>query len=132
MEGRLGRRGASTIAALASVVVVPLYLFSENPLVLGIGALLIGTFGAGMWGIAPTYLSERFPTAVRSVGAGFSYHAGAALGSATPAVVGMLRDSGWRLPSAMAVCIVAGLLLVAGILWLGPETRGRELSATDG
>jgi hypothetical protein len=32
----------------------------------------------------------------------------------------------------MAVCIIAGLLLVAGILWLGPETRGRELSATDG
>jgi sugar phosphate permease len=131
-EGRLGRRGASTVAALASVVVVPLYLFSENPLVLGIGALLIGTFGAGMWGIAPTYLSERYPTAARSVGAGFSYHAGAALGSATPAVVGMLRDSGWPLPNAMAVCIVAGLLLVAGMLWLGPETRGRELTATDG
>jgi MFS family permease len=131
-EGRLGRRGASTVAALASVVVVPLYLFSDNPLVLGTGALLIGTFGAGMWGIAPTYLSERFPTAARSVGAGFSYHAGAALGSATPAVVGALRDSGWALPTAMAVCIVVGLLLVAGILWLGPETRGRELSATDG
>jgi MFS transporter, SHS family, lactate transporter len=131
-EGRLGRRGASTVAALASVVVVPLYLFSENPLVLGLGALLIGTFGAGMWGIAPTYLSERFPTAARSVGAGFSYHAGAALGSATPAVVGALRDSGWPLPSAMAVCIVVALLLVAGILWLGPETRGRELTATDG
>jgi MFS family permease len=131
-EGRLGRRGASTVAALASIVVVPLYLFSENPLVLGLGALLIGTFGAGMWGIAPTYLSERFPTVARSVGAGFSYHAGAALGSATPAVVGALRDAGWPLPSAMSVCIVAALLLVAGILWLGPETRGRELSATDG
>ena len=92
-----------------------------------VGALV----AAGMWGIAPTYLSERFPTAARSVGAGFSYHAGAALGSATPAVVGALRDSGWMLPSAMAVCIVIGLLLVAGILWLGPETRGRELTATD-
>jgi SHS family lactate transporter-like MFS transporter len=131
-EGRLGRRGASTVAALATIVVVPLYLFAENPLVLGIGALLVGTFGAGMWGIAPTYLSERFPTAARSVGAGFSYHAGAALGSATPAVVGALRDSGWLLANAMAVCIVGALLLVAGILWLGPETRGRELSATDG
>ena len=129
-EGRLGRRGASTVAALASILVVPLYLFAEDPLVLGLGALLIGTFGAGMWGIAPTYLSERFPTAARSVGAGFSYHAGAALGSATPAVVGLLRDAGWRLPAAMAVCIVGGLLLVAGILWLGPETRGREFSAT--
>jgi hypothetical protein len=32
----------------------------------------------------------------------------------------------------MAVCIVVALLAVAGILWLGPETRGRELTATDG
>ena len=131
-EGRLGRRGASTVAALATIVVVPLYLFTDNPIALGFGALLVGTFGAGMWGIAPTYLSERFPTAVRSVGAGFSYHAGAALGSATPAVVGLLRDSGWPLPRAMALCIVAALLVATGMLWLGPETRGRELSATDG
>jgi hypothetical protein len=32
----------------------------------------------------------------------------------------------------MAVCIVGALLVVAGMLWLGPETRGREFSATDG
>ena len=25
----------------------------------------MGFFGAGMWGVVPTYLSERFPTAVR-------------------------------------------------------------------
>jgi SHS family lactate transporter-like MFS transporter len=130
-EGGLGRRGASTLAALASILVVPLYLFASDAPVLLVGALLIGTFGAGMWGIAPTYLSERFPTAARSVGAGFAYHAGAALGSAAPAVVGRLRDSGWTLPNAMAVCIVASLLLVAGMLWLGPETRGRQFSATD-
>ena len=131
-EGPLGRRGASTVAALVSILVVPLYLFAGHPVLLGLGALLIGFFGAGMWGIAPTYLSERFPTAARGVGAGFSYHAGAALGSATPAVVGLLRDAGWRLPNAMALCIVAALLLAVGMLWLGPETRGREFSATDG
>jgi MFS family permease len=130
-ETPLGRRGASTVAALASILVVPLYLFAGDWRALGLGALLMGTFGAGMWGIAPTYLSERFPTAARSVGAGFSYHAGAALGSATPAVVGLLRDAGWALPRAMALCIVAALVLAAGILWLGPETRGREFSARE-
>ena len=130
-EGRLGRRGAATVAALAAVAVVPLYLFVSDPLLLGLGALLIGTFGAGMWGMVPTYLSERFPTAARGVGSGFAYHAGAALGSFTPAVVGFLRDGGWTLRAAMATCIVGSILLVAGLLWLGPETRGRHFSATE-
>ena len=130
-ETRLGRRGTATVAALIAVCVVPLYLFARDGWLLGLGALLIGTSGAGMWGIVPTYLIERFPTAARSVGAGFAYHTGAALGSFTPAVVGVLRDRGWALASAMAVCIVTALILVIAMLWLGPETRGRQFAVDD-
>jgi SHS family lactate transporter-like MFS transporter len=130
-ESRLGRRGAVTVAALIAAGVVPLYLFASDSRVLGLGALLIGMSGAGMWAIVPAYLTERFPAAARSLGAGFAYHTGAALGSFTPAVVGVLRDRGWALPSAMALCIVAALFLVIGILWLGPETRGRQFLATE-
>jgi MFS family permease len=111
---------------------VPLYLFTREPALLLIGALLMGFFGAGMWGIVPTYLSERFPTAVRGVGSGFSYHAGAALGAMTPFVVGALQDAGMALPNAMAACIAVSLVIVIGMLWSGPETRGREFNALDG
>lgn len=131
-EGRPGRRGAATIAALASLGVVPLYLFSAHPGLLFLGALFMGFFGAGMWGVVPTYLTERFPTAVRGVGAGFAYHAGAALGALTPFVVGALQDAGWELPQAMAVCIVSSLAIVIVMLWSGPETRGRRFLAVDG
>jgi hypothetical protein len=31
----------------------------------------------------------------------------------------------------MATCIVVALLLVAGMLWLGPETRGRTFVAAE-
>jgi SHS family lactate transporter-like MFS transporter len=130
-EGRPGRRGSATIAAGASLVAVPLYLYSADPILLFAGAVLMGFFGAGMWGVVPTYLSERFPTAVRGVGSGFAYHAGAALGALTPFVVGALQDAGWALPNAMAVCIVSSLVLVIAVLWLGPETRGREFLAVD-
>jgi MFS transporter, SHS family, lactate transporter len=126
-ESRLGRRGSASVAAVIAVCVVPLYLFAGSPWLLGLGSLLIGLSGAGMWGIVPTYLIERFPTAVRSLGAGFAYHTGAAIGSFTPAVVGVLRDRGWTLPDAMAICIAVALLLVISTLWLGPETRGRQL-----
>jgi MFS family permease len=92
----------------------------------------MGFFGLGMWGVVPTYLSERFPTAVRSVGAGFAYHAGAALGALTPFMVGALQDAGWELPDAMAVCIGSSLVIVIAMLRIGPETRGYRLLAVDG
>jgi SHS family lactate transporter-like MFS transporter len=130
-EGRPGRRGAATMAAVAALSVVPLYLYSTQSSVLIAGATLMGFFGAGMWGVVPTYLSERFPTAVRGVGSGFAYHAGAALGSLAPTVVGRLQDTGWTTSDAMAVCIVSSLMIVVAMLWLGPETRGRQLVAVE-
>jgi SHS family lactate transporter-like MFS transporter len=130
-EGRPGRRGAATIAAIASLGAVPLYLYTSGPTLMILGALMMGFFGAGMWGVVPTYLSERFPTAARGVGSGFAYHAGAALGAITPTVVGRLRDSGWMLGDAMAVCIVTALVIVVAMLWMGPETRGKTLTAGD-
>src|SRR5262245_36109389 len=131
-EGGAGRRGAATIAALGGLGVVPLYVFSAHPSLLFLGALLMGVFGVGLWGVVPTYLSERFPTAVRGVGSGFTYHAGAALGALTPFMVGALQDAGWELPQAMAVCIVSSLVIVVATLWSGPETRGRSFLAVDG
>jgi SHS family lactate transporter-like MFS transporter len=131
-EGMPGRRGAAAIAAAIGIGIIPLYLFSESAVLLFAGALLMGFFGAGMWGVVPTYLTERFPTSARSVGSGFSYHAGAALGALTPYVVGALQDAGWTLSNAMALCIASSLVIVIVMLWLGPETRGRQLVAVEG
>jgi SHS family lactate transporter-like MFS transporter len=130
-EGRPGRRGAATIAAVTAIAMVPIYVLTGDRTLLLLGGLLMGFFGAGMWGVVPTYLTERFPTAVRSVGGGFAYHAGAALGSAAPYVVGAMTDREWALQNAMATCITISLVIVVAMIWCGPETRGRELSAVD-
>ena len=130
-EGQLGRRGAATIATLIGILVIPLYVFTDNATLLGIGAFMMGFFGAGNFGVVPGYLTERFPTVARAVGAGFAYHVGAGLGSFTPTLVGMLQDRGLPLPTAMAACIVGSGAMVILMLWLGPETRGRQFHATD-
>jgi SHS family lactate transporter-like MFS transporter len=127
-ETRAGRRGAATLAALIGVLVIPIFVGPHSPMTLLLGALLMGACGMGVYGIVPSYLTERFPTATRSVGPGFAYHAGAALGSVTPAFVGALQDRGVRLPGAMAGCILVSGVLVAGMIWLGPETRGRHFT----
>ena len=128
-ETRLGRRGAISAGALIGVAVLPAYLGSTSELVLGIGAVVMGASGGGIWGMAPSYLTERFPTEVRGVGPGLSYHLGAALGSATPFVLGRLQDGGMTVGSAMSICIAVSGVLVTAIVWMGPETRGRQFTA---
>ena len=59
-----------------------------------LGAWLIGFFASGAWGIVPGYLSERFPTEVRGVGTGFSYHVGVGIGAFAPYLIGALQDGG--------------------------------------
>jgi SHS family lactate transporter-like MFS transporter len=95
------------------------------------GALLMGIFGIGVWGMAPSYLTERFPTAARAVGPGFAYHAGAAVGSLTPTLIGALQDRGVALGHAMGICIATAGVLLAMTVWVGPETRGQSFTAAD-
>ena len=111
------------------ILVLPLYVFTDNTALMIAGAFSMGFFGAGNFGVVPGYLTERFPTVARAVGAGFAYHVGAGLGSSTPTVVGMMQDAGYALPSAMAACIAGSGALVILMLWLGPETRGTHFRA---
>ena len=125
-ETRLGRRGALSVAMAIGIAATPLYLFAATGLGLWLGALIVGVFAAGCLGVMPGYLSERFPTSARAVGAGFAYHVGAGLGAFTPYLVGRLQDRGLALPSVMGGCIVISGLLVILFVWMGPETRGRK------
>ena len=129
-EGRLGRRGAVTCAALLGIIVSPLYVLSSSPALLMAGAFLVGLGAHGMWGAFPSYLTERFPAEVRGAGAGFCYHCGALVGSFTSSGIGYLRDSGIPLPNAMAMSIAASGMAVAVLIWLGPETRGRTWNSS--
>ena len=80
---------------------------------------------------APSYLAERFPTSVRGVGLSLSYHFGAAAGSPTPLIVGELQDGGLSLAHTMRLRIVVSGLAGATMIWIGPETRGREFGGAD-
>ena len=129
-ETRLGRRGAVTMTVLLGFVSLRFYLFPHDSLTLGIGALMMGAFGMGVWGMAPAYTNERYPTDARGVGPGFCYHAGAAVGAAMPALLGMLQDRGITLVNAMSTAMVISGIVAIAAIWSGPETRGRTFEAT--
>lgn len=130
-ETSLGRRGSATAASLMGILLIPLFLAVTSPVIAIAAAFLMGIGGPGMWGIIPTYLTERFPTAARGVGPGFAYHAGAGLGAITPTLIGSMKDGGMSLSRAMTILIAASCLAAIALLWMGPETRGRALLPSD-
>jgi SHS family lactate transporter-like MFS transporter len=122
-----GRRGTAALGVVLGLLAAPVYLFSTTSGGLLLGAWLIGFCASGAWGIVPGYLSERFPTDARGVGTGFSYHVGVGIGSYAPYLIGAMQDGGTDLRMAMLQCIATAGVAVLILLWLGPETRGREL-----
>ena len=128
-ETRLGRRGAVTLAILLAAAVLPLYLYARDPWLTAAGALSMGMFGNGVWGMAPAYTTERFPTAVRGVGPGFCYHCGAAVGAPMPWLIGRLQDLGTPIGAAMGSAMLVSGAIALAFVWLGPETRGRVFVA---
>jgi SHS family lactate transporter-like MFS transporter len=127
-ETRLGRRGAVSITALVGAASIPLYLHATTMTPLMIGALMMGVFGCGIWGMAPAYVTERYPTATRGVGPGFCYHAAAAIGAIMPILIGRLQDRGMHVADAMTIPIAVSLTTSAILIWFGPETRGRQFT----
>lgn len=121
----MGRRGAATIATAGGIACIPFFLFTTTSPGMYTGAFLMGLFGAGNFGIIPTYLNERFPTSVRASGAGFAYHVGAFLASYITSFIGHLHDGGMPLNVAMAWCIGISGVIAITMVRLGPETRGR-------
>ena len=84
----------------------------------------------GLWGIAPAYATERFPTSVRSVGTGFAYNTGAAVGALMPLMLGAIQDRGIALVHGMALSMVRSGSVAMLFIWMGPETRGTPLAGT--
>ena len=94
-------------------------------------ALILGVFGASaVMPVLNAYTTELFPTELRSEAYAWSNNLiGRAGFLISPLLVGLAADAvGWG-PAVASTAIFPILALVA-ILWLLPETAGRELEET--
>jgi hypothetical protein len=76
----------------------------------------IGLTGAGILGIAPSFVGRRFHTSERALGWGVVYHIAVSTGALAPLAIGRVQDLGWTLPSAMAAAIGASSVVAVAIL----------------
>ena len=90
------------------------------------GFVVQGFFGGTLPCLGSAYLSERFPTEVRSTAIGFCYHVGAVFGGLVPVIVSYLaleRHMGFAMP--MLITTWAGSASVIASLLISPETKGK-------
>jgi SHS family lactate transporter-like MFS transporter len=128
---KVGRRWALIFPAIGCLILTPLYLFTQDYTMIVVFFGLQGMCGAGgMYATNPSYLSERFPTEVRATAAGFCYHQGAIFGGLTAPIIAFFAVN-WHLGFAipMAIGTFGGTISFIIAMSLGPETRGKHLTA---
>lgn len=128
---RVGRRMGAAIIFLATAVSCVAAYTLESNLVLITLAVLGAVFGASaVLPVLNAYTTELFPTHLRSDAFAWSNNLLGRTGYViAPALVGPAAAVwGWGLPVAMTA--IGPLLALVLILWLLPETRGKELEET--
>jgi hypothetical protein len=80
------------------------------------------------WGIATTYICERFPTQVRASGYGIGYSLAVIIPAFAGACLLVLRRFMPYEFTPVVLIVLAGVLMIVGAL-MGPETRDVQLGA---
>ncbi|HYV86104.1 MAG TPA: MFS transporter, partial [Patescibacteria group bacterium] len=127
LADRLGRRPTFLMFVLAAAAIVPVYgLAARSPATLLLLGPLVGFFGHGYFSLFGALLAELFPSSIRATAQGVCYNTGRAAGALAPFAIGAAAD---RLGFGPALGLTAGFyLLGAALIFLLPETRGRELA----
>src|SRR5215470_15843456 len=121
----VGRRRAMLLALALAMVAIPWWAFGKSLGLLIAGACLMQMGVQGAWGIIPAHLNELVPDAVRGLMPGFAYQLGILFAAPTNTMEYALRD---RLGYAWALAAfeIANIILLATVVWLGRENKGRS------
>ena len=124
LSQRIGRRVAIVIAALLALPVIPLWVYSASPVMLGLGAFLMQVAVQGAWGVIPAHLNELSPPEIRATFPGFTYQLGNLLAAANATIQSAIAarlGGDYALPLAATIGIVA--VAIALLVGLGREAR---------
>ncbi|WP_244322439.1 MFS transporter [Pseudomonas luteola] len=127
LADRFGRRPALLAFCLGAWLFTVLYmLVPMSPIALMLMSFPVGLFATGIFAVIGPFLSELFPTHIRTTCMGFSYNLGKSLGALSVAAVGVLSESFGLAQTIGGFCLIAYALAVTAVLLL-PETRGLRL-----
>jgi SHS family lactate transporter-like MFS transporter len=125
LSERFGRRRCIVIAALLTLPVIPLWAFSDSPVMLAIGAFLMQFTVQGAWGVVPVHLNELSPANARGTFPGFVYQLGNLLASVNATLQAWLAvQFGGNYGLALAIVVATVAVVIAGLTAVGTEAKG--------
>ncbi|HYJ34656.1 MAG TPA: MFS transporter, partial [Rhizomicrobium sp.] len=128
-----GRRRTVILVALMALPVIYFWASAQTAAMLALGAFLMQICVQGAWGVVPVHLNELSPGHVRGTFAGTVYQLGNLIASINAVFQAELAESGkqflglqhYSLALAVVACFAA--LLIAIMMFLGPEARNVEM-----
>ena len=128
---RWGRRRAIATAALASLLVLPLWAFSHGMALLALGAFAMQVMVQGAWGVIPAHLNELSPKLSRGVFPGYLYQLGNLLASGNAVWQAKIAEAHHDAYS-LALALVAGAvaIVIAVLSLVGPERRDSDFQTS--
>jgi len=132
LSEKIGRRRAIALASVLALPVIPLWAFSNTPLLLAAGGFLIQVAVQGAWGAVPAHLNELSPEGARGAFPGFAYQLGNLFAAVNITLQTMLVKS-HQGDYGFALAVVCGVIAIvlAVVAWFGPEAKGVAFGAAE-
>ncbi|MDI2112788.1 MFS transporter [Commensalibacter nepenthis] len=111
LSQKIGRSKAIALAAGLSLFAIPLWAFSNDMILLGVGAFIMQFMVQGAWGVIPVYLNELLPASTRTVLPGFFYQMGNLFASAN-LIIQIYIAEYFNNNYGLSLAIVAGLAAI--------------------
>jgi SHS family lactate transporter-like MFS transporter len=127
----LGRRKTVIMVTLLALPVIYFWAYAPTAITLAAGAFLMQVCVQGAWGVVPVHLNELSPPQVRGTFAGTVYQLGNLIASVNAVFQTELAQSqGGNYSIALAVVAGFAALLIATMMFLGPEAKDAEMGRT--
>ena len=123
LSDRWGRRRAIITAFIMGIVVIPVWAFAPNQLLLVLGAFIMQFIVQGAWGVIPAHLAELSPDSVRAFIPGFAYQSAGVLASSVVYIEAIYAER-TSYATAMALTAVSVFVLASIMAAVGKERRG--------
>jgi MFS transporter, SHS family, lactate transporter len=121
---QIGRRRAIVIAALVSILIIPVWAFSQSVALLAMGAFFMQFLVQGAWGVIPAHLNELSPSDVRGTFPGFTYQLGNFFAAGILTFqTGLAESFGGNFGAVMAIITGLVAFAVAGFAGFGPQAK---------
>ncbi|WP_066072933.1 MFS transporter [Neobacillus soli] len=124
---RFGRKFVLVVYLIGTAVSAYFFGTADTTALLMAAGILLSFFNLGAWGGLYAYTPEQYPTVIRGAGTGMAASFGRIGGVLGPLLVGYLVTQKVSISTIFTIFCIAVLIGAATVLFLGQETKRKEL-----